>query len=293
MRHQQFAIRPIFPYADVLEDDKEVADVTLDDVLKVDWNWPCFDEWYDSRTGKKSRKEKNESIQKSKFVPFKVVYLQNSKDFYTTFVELSSHSLIKILRSVLLDDKEILNDAPRIEALIPLSETVTEDGASDLEVERIHLNHLIRFLEQEYNQTTKTRKRMLEQRVISYDILSLTALHSKTIVHSRCDMSGQQIGGIISSTDERVEFVNNEYKRVFNIKIKVIDCDGKGFKRCFVTRKIECFKGEVGFSDLPVVPFKFSKTNAFLENAIIENGKRFFDLALGSIFMNYEGPLLR
>ncbi|CAG8709827.1 14914_t:CDS:2, partial [Funneliformis mosseae] len=100
------------------------------------------------------------------------------------------------------------------------------------------------------------------------------------------------IGGIISSTEDQLEFFGNEFKRVFTIKIKVIDCDGKGFKRCFVTRKAKCFIGG-GFSDLPVVPFKFSKTIAFLENAIIENGKRFFDFALGSNFMNYEGPLLR
>src|SRR4051812_7124036 len=116
MRHRYYTVRPSFPYDEVLADDKEVADVTLDDVLKVDWKWPCFDEWYDSSRGKNSRKEKIESIQKSKIVPFKVVYLQVYKDFCTTFVELSSHSLIKTLRSVLLDDKEILNDAPRIEA---------------------------------------------------------------------------------------------------------------------------------------------------------------------------------
>ncbi|CAG8518965.1 11284_t:CDS:2 [Funneliformis caledonium] len=258
--NKDISLRPSFPYDEVLAEDKEVADVTLDDILKV------------------------------------------SKDFCTTFVELSSHSLIKTLRSVLLDDKKILNDAPRIEArdlyhvfekLMSIytsnskSETVTEDGASDLEVEKIHLNHLIRFLEQEFDQTNKTRKRMFEQRVISYDMLwvfytpnldvwYLTALHSKTIVRSRCDMSGQQIGGIISSIDDQLEIVDHELKRVFTIKLRPSTATG-----------------EVCFSDLPVVPFKFSKTIAFLENAIIENGKRFFDLALGSNFMNYEGPLLR
>ncbi|CAI2180976.1 8638_t:CDS:2, partial [Funneliformis geosporum] len=296
-----------FPYNDAFDrvkDDKEDADVTLEDVLKVDWNWPCFDEWFD-QIGKKLRKAKIESAQKSKIVPFKVVYFQNAKDFYTTFVELSSYSLIKTLRGILIDDKEILNDAPRIEsrdlyhvleklhdyASRSLSETVTED-AHNLEVEKVHLNHLIRFIEQEYNQTTKTRERMLKQRVVSYDMLWVFYTPNSDVWY-RCDMSGQQIGGVISSTHEKLEFVNNEFKKVFNINIKIIDCDGNGFKRCFVTRKIECFKGEIGFSDLPVVPFKFSKQSTFLEDTIIENGKRFFELALGSHFMNYEGPLLR
>ncbi len=106
-------------------------------------------------------------------------------------------------------------------------------------------------------------------------------------------MSGQQIGGIISSVQEKVEFVCSEFQKVFYVIIKVIDCDGKGFKRCTVRRKIEFFKGERSFSDLLVVPFKFSKSHTFLEDTIAENGKRFFDLALGSRFMNYEGPLLQ
>ena len=35
----------------------------------------------------------------------------------------------------------------------------------------IHLKHLIRFLEQEYDQTNKTRDRMLASREVSFDML--------------------------------------------------------------------------------------------------------------------------
>jgi len=141
IRPQRFfgSVPFIETFDEVKVDDQEVSEVTEEDVRKENWKWPSFDEWYDPRTGRKVRKAKFESVKKNNVVPFKVVHLQNSKDFYTTFVELSSQSLIKILRGVLPDNNEILNDAPRIEARdlfhvmeklrdIASSESATESG---------------------------------------------------------------------------------------------------------------------------------------------------------------------
>ena len=106
-------------------------------------------------------------------------------------------------------------------------------------------------------------------------------------------MSGHQVGGIISSTQLEVVETPEKPVFVFYIFIKTVDYDGYGFKYCSVMRQIENFKGERSFSDLPVVPFEFSKSRDFLKTTIRENGEWFCKLAKGRHFMNYEGPLLR
>ncbi|CAG8598037.1 23127_t:CDS:2, partial [Gigaspora rosea] len=82
-------------------------------------------------------------------------------------------------------------------------------------------------------------------------------------------------------------------QKEFHIRIKVIDYDSVGFKRCDILRKIGYFKGEVGFSSLPVMPPESSKSEEKMKEIIIENGKKFFKLASGRHFKNYKGSLSR
>jgi hypothetical protein len=106
-------------------------------------------------------------------------------------------------------------------------------------------------------------------------------------------LSGHQIGGIISSTRLEVVKTSEEPVFVFYIYIKTVDYDGHGFKYCTGVRQIEYFKGERSFSDLPVVPFEFSKSHDFIKQTIRANGELFCNLAKDRHFMDYEGPLLR
>ncbi|CAG8499302.1 23799_t:CDS:2 [Gigaspora margarita] len=77
------------------------------------------------------------------------------------------------------------------------------------------------------------------------------------------------------------------------IKNDAIDYDGVGFKHCIINRKIGYFEGEVDFSVLPVIPSQFCKVKNQLTKIITENGKKFFELASGRHFKNYNGSLLR
>ncbi|KAF0468700.1 P-loop containing nucleoside triphosphate hydrolase protein [Gigaspora margarita] len=105
------------------------------------------------------------------------------------------------------------------------------------------------------------------------------------LVCRRCELSGQQVGGVISSVSENVG--------CFIITINVIKYDGVGFKRCQIVREIDQFNGDVSFSDLPVVPSKLSTADEFLKGNINANGKQYFKLTQGNQYMDYEGPLLR
>ncbi|CAG8489803.1 5040_t:CDS:2 [Racocetra fulgida] len=252
-------------------------------VDKDDWKWPCFDEWYDNYYGKMERRIKVESIS---IIPFVVIYPRNDKPY----VEVSSPQLIEILRDILpnkkpfdeIDDDDKPKVAIKAQDLFLVLEKLKDaiifnqfnqilDIMTDLE-STVHLKRLVRFLEQEFKQTIKAREVMIAHKKVS-----------------RCALSGQQVGGIISSVDEVVTCAG----KFFKINIKVIKYDGVGFKRCQIERIIEYFNGDVSFSDLPVVPIKLSTAEEFLKENIIANGKQFFKLTQGNNYMNYEGPLLR
>ncbi|CAB5297093.1 unnamed protein product [Rhizophagus irregularis] len=116
-----------------------------------------------------------------------------------------------------------------------------------------HLNHLIRFLKQEYNETIEKQNKTIEKKTVSFDMLW-----------------------------------------VFYTKgLEVVDYDGHGFKHCYVKRQIEEFNGEKRFSDLSVVPFRFSESRDFLKETIYCIGKKFFELAANRHFMEYTGSLFR
>lgn len=110
---------------------------------------------------------------------------------------------------------------------------------------------------------------------------------------SKCNMSDQQISGTIFSAEKVESMVRFEKSTYYNIIIKVVDYDGKGFKHCNVSRKIQEFNGEKSFSDLSVVPFKFSESHDFLKESIYSSGKSFFELAADRHFMEYTGSLFR
>ncbi|CAG8667864.1 10953_t:CDS:2, partial [Scutellospora calospora] len=152
---------------------------------------------------------------------------------------------------------------------------------------KVYLKRLIRFIEKEYKQTIKNRERMVTSKAVSYEMLWVFYTENLDIWY-RCAMSGQQVGGIITSTQQ---FEHPQY--CFRVYIDVIEYDGVGFKHCKLERDIDKFDGEVSFSDLPVVPFEHSTAQDFLKESIIANGKQFFELSSGHHFMSYEGPLVR
>ncbi|CAG8483432.1 6885_t:CDS:2, partial [Scutellospora calospora] len=267
-------------------DDEKTQD-TLKAILTDnidDWKWPCFEEYFDQLNCSMQRKVMIESIN---ICPFVVIYPRKGN----SYVELSSQLLINVLRKILpkfnksVENNECIKPtvAARdlfhaLEKLKDTLETLTDmDG-------NVYLKRLIQFVEKEFKQTITNRKKMITNKMVSYKMLWVFYTENLEIWY-RCAISGQQIGGIITSTKQT--------KFGFRIYIDAINYDSVGFKHCQLERDIDMFEGEVSFSDLPVVPIELSTAQDFLKESIIANGKQFFNLASGHHFMSYEGPLLR
>ncbi|CAG8715612.1 4679_t:CDS:2 [Rhizophagus irregularis] len=234
------------------------------DIRRADWQWPCIkimkDYWGDEKI------ISIEEIQKQSSAIFKIIYF-NYKDVCTILVELYSRPLIQILQEILIDNDNINDDMPKIKAqdlyhvmedleiLYNGLETASKSTSEpSMETEKkSHLNHLIRFLKQKYNETVEKQNKTIEKKTVSFDMLW-----------------------------------------VFYTKdLEVVDYDGHGFKQCYIERKIREFNGEKSFSDLLVVPFKFSESHDFLKETIYRIGKKFFELAANRHFMEYTGSLFR
>ncbi|PKC55192.1 P-loop containing nucleoside triphosphate hydrolase protein, partial [Rhizophagus irregularis] len=184
-----------------------------------------------------------------------------------------------------MEDLEILYNGLETESKSTSEPSVETEKKS-------HLNHLIRFLKQEYNETIEKQNKTIEKKTVSFDMLWV--FYTKGLeVWYKCDISSQQIGGTILSTEKVVKTTNFEKVSFFVIFIKVVDYDGHGFKHCYVKRQIEEFNGEKSFSDLSVVPFRFSESRDFLKETIYCIGKKFFELAANRHFMEYTGSLFR
>ncbi|CAG8481515.1 25535_t:CDS:2 [Gigaspora margarita] len=273
----------------VLIEKPEDTPMTTLVIDKDDWKWPCFEEWYDDYYDRMERRVKIESININ---PFVAIYPRGGKPY----VEVSSPKLIEILKGILPNKKisdEADEDNPKYSVgareLFHVMEELKNITSSITDLESVvNVKRLIRFLEQEFKQTIKAREIMITHKKVSYEMLWVFYTE-KVDVWYRCELSGQQVGGIIASVTEKVRCG----RKVFVVTINVIKYDGVGFKRCHVVREIDQFDGDVNFSDLPVVPFKLSTSEDFLKESIIANGKQYFKLTQGNQYMNYEGPLLR
>ncbi|GES94461.1 P-loop containing nucleoside triphosphate hydrolase protein [Rhizophagus clarus] len=251
---------------------KQGEEVDLDPELKVDERFVNNSktpvqifvkshEKVDERWGGKVRNPMF-NTQKQGFDPFfKVVYFVYKK-LFKTYLELSSQPLIEYLQDVFCDasNNNIFNEIPSVKA---------QD-----------LFHVMPVLEKKHDE------------VVSFKML--WAFYTAGLeVYYRCNMSDQQIGGTISSAKVKVERSNKKEVLIFQIKIKVVDYDGHGFKYCSVTRNIEEFEGDRNFFDLPVVSLDYAEKSNYLKGLINENGKLFFDLAKGTHYKSYEGSLIR
>ncbi|KAF0484284.1 P-loop containing nucleoside triphosphate hydrolase protein [Gigaspora margarita] len=250
--------------------------------------------FYDPRAGERMRIEVKEKYISDEIDPFAIIYEYENPKTYTTFVELSYKPLIDKLIEILPDNNDLICPTPKVkaQALFHVLDKLHDDAESEPD-ESSGTKQLIQFLKQEYEQEIRARNYMIARRVVSFDMLWIF-FPPNQFVWYRCNLSGQQLGGEVSEIHETRDYRNNpEGKRVIDISIKMIDCDGKGFKYGNVKRRIEYFEGEKKFSELDVVPFVYTESQDFLRRDFAKRGKKFFDLAKGRHYKGYKGPLLR
>ncbi|RIB25148.1 P-loop containing nucleoside triphosphate hydrolase protein [Gigaspora rosea] len=303
--------------------------VEVKDTPNEDWQWPCFEEWFSREKFMMVRVEKTGKAQQSApfkvvysvdrdgihktivefgFQPLiKLIqdiipgnsakYDQDSQIMQNIIAGSRgiSDRGVRILRSIVPSDsanfgKEFKVNAQHLYHVMEKLRDKRDEKSSDITSEKIYLRSLIKFLEQEYEQTDTLRATMLSNNAVSFDMLWVFYAQNIPVFYT-CKTTGQWLGGIVSST--YVKFNHFNQKKLFIISIRVIDYDGVGFKRCNIFRKIEEFEGEVNFSALPVMPSQICKVRNRLMKIITENGKRFFELASEKHFKNYNGSLFR
>ncbi|KAJ7532282.1 hypothetical protein O6H91_14G080900 [Diphasiastrum complanatum] len=136
----------------------------------------------------------------SKRSPFEVVYELKEGMVSKVWVTLFCSHLIGIVKNCLPRNKQVFSEKPKIAAqeLFLANDRLRnyqlpESGAN---VAKLHLSHLMRFLEMEYKDTLVHYKRMQREGTTSWEMLwTFFTSGQKVLYH--CDMSDEQVCGIV------------------------------------------------------------------------------------------------
>jgi hypothetical protein len=281
-----------------------------------DWEWPIFDEWFSPETHSKQRKrriaevEENQDNQEN---AFEVAYLKQEGDwpdemtvtlFSPHLVEVMSKCLPKMRALHLVEiemgeffARERLADTanPRISGnqLFLAMDTIRnykieQSETSVAAIAKLHLRHLLRFLEKEFKDTQAQYDRMKWECSTSWSML-WAFLPPGEKVYYHCQISGEQCYGIVHGCDYDKNW------RIFSAKLEVMDYNGQSYHACTVSCQIPEFEDERSFNSLDVCPMSFVKQRKQMEDTFLANGKRFYELSVkqNNCFMLFEGPLLR
>jgi DNA polymerase III delta prime subunit len=281
-----------------------------------DWEWPIFDEWFSSETHSKQRKrriaevEENQDNQEN---AFEVVYLKQEGDWPDEMtVTLFSPHLVEVMRKCLPKmralhlveiemgeflPRERLADTtnPRISGnqLFLAMDTIRnykieQSETSVAAIAKLHLRHLLRFLEKEFKDTQAQYERMKWECSTSWSML-WAFLPPGEKVYYHCQISGEQCYGIVHGCDYDKNW------RTFCAKLEVMDYNGQSYHACTVSCQIPEFEDERSFDSLDVCPMSFVTQRKQMEDTFLANGKRFYELSVkqNNCFMGFEGPLLR
>lgn len=168
------------------------------------------------------------------------------------------------------------------------------DAGKETEEGKVHLKHLLRFMEKEYRDVPIRVQRMREEKRVAWDVLWAFLPRGSTVVYS-CDHSRELLHAVVSAN--YYEFVMGQ-GWLFLLELDIWEFDGVSYKKCEIRRQIRKYEGERSFVSLPVSPMEMYDhlgTPDMLEQRFLDNGKRYLDLTMRSShrFMHYTGPLFQ
>jgi hypothetical protein len=113
----------------------------------------------------------------------------------------------------------------------------------DDQMECLDMFHLIRFLSKEYEETMTQYERMLEARVISWDMLwTVIVPHADVIYY--CDISKEEMCGRVLSTHysrKKSDFDSHQLTKEFQIELEVYDYNCINFEVKKIKRVVRPF----------------------------------------------------
>jgi DNA polymerase III delta prime subunit len=171
----------------------------------------------------------------------------------------------------------------------PENSSIEEPEISATAAAKIHVGHLLRFLEKEYKDTRNRYERMKQDGTASWAML-WAFLPPGEKVYYHCQFSGQELCGIVRLR----HYSQSPCGKVLRVELNVMDYDGKSYRACNVSRQILEFQEERSFNSLSVCPLRFAKQREQMEAAFLANGKRFYELSVKpNSFVHFKGPLIR
>ncbi|CAM6017948.1 unnamed protein product [Sphagnum balticum] len=171
----------------------------------------------------------------------------------------------------------------------PENSSIEEPEISAAAAAKIHVGHLLRFLEKEYKDTRNRYERMKQEGTASWAML-WAFLPPGEKVYYHCQFSGQELCGIVRLR----HYIQSPCGKALRVELNVMDYDGKSYRACNISRQILEFQEERSFNSLSVSPLRFAKQREQMEAAFLANGKRFYELSVKpNSFVHFKGPLIR
>ncbi|KAI5068385.1 hypothetical protein GOP47_0016730 [Adiantum capillus-veneris] len=171
------------------------------------------------------------------------------------------------------------------------------NGVSDGEEQtfsRLHLHHLLRFLDEHFKDISAKFAWVKREGRVSYNML-WTFLAPGVEVCCLCNISGQVCHAVIS---EKGKYDHKSWapdENGFKIKLNVMAFNGKSYRHCTMTYKIDEFDGEVLFTSLRVCPWSFfpSQQRQDMMDHLEQRGQLFYNYAVKEpfMFMHFHGSL--
>ncbi|KAH7435363.1 hypothetical protein KP509_06G061700 [Ceratopteris richardii] len=159
---------------------------------------------------------------------------------------------------------------------------------------RVHLQHLLRFLDEHFKGVSPRFEWMRKEGLTTYNML-WAFFTPGSVVRHLCSLSGEPCRGVISKKGEYVHKSWKPQNNKFRLKVKVMDFDGETYRPCTVTCKIKQFEGEVPIKSLPVCPWNFFpiEEQEDMSKHLVQRGRLFYDYAVLQPFrfMYYRGSL--
>jgi hypothetical protein len=148
-----------------------------------------------------------------------------------------------------------------------------------------HCKLLVKYIDEDYDETKKTLYPLLEAGNITFDLLwALFKPNTLAYTSTYGDHDNPRCFKVDRATKES-SFIKGEW---YSIEGRYLEYDGKNYGLGEFESTVEAFKGSRKITSLAVYPLKYHKDPESIKKQLIERGKRFVTMT-GQNYRNFKG----